>query len=147
MIDGRGISCEIAIRWMLLDLTDDKSTLVQVMACCRQTTSHYLNQCWPRFMSPYGVTRPRWINWSRNSLWCSHLAHCNLVMMIFIRIPSQQISLQKEPSTLLQTPLKLLGFYWAEEGFWADFADFKHNHTQAFYWSYSFFYQPMSVDQ
>ena len=44
---------------MPLDLTDDKSTLVQVMACCRQATSHYLSQCWPRFMSPYGVTRPQ----------------------------------------------------------------------------------------
>ena len=30
------------------DLTDDKSTLVQVMAWCHQATSHYLNQCWPR---------------------------------------------------------------------------------------------------
>ena len=43
---------------MWLDLTDDKSTLVQVMAWCRQTTSYYLSQCWPRSMSPYGVTRP-----------------------------------------------------------------------------------------
>ena len=47
---------------MPLDLTDDKSTLVQVMAWCRQATSHYLRQCWPRFMSPYGVTRPQWVN-------------------------------------------------------------------------------------
>ena len=30
------------------DLTYDKSTLVQVMAWCRQATSHYLSQCWPR---------------------------------------------------------------------------------------------------
>ena len=56
-----GISYEIALRWMPLDLTDDKSTLVQVMAWCRQATSHYLNQCWPRSMSPNGVTRPQWI--------------------------------------------------------------------------------------
>ena len=47
---------------MPLDLTDDKSTLVQVMAWCRQATSHYLNQCWPRSMSPNGVTRPQWVN-------------------------------------------------------------------------------------
>ena len=33
----------------------------QVMACCRQATSHYLNQCWPRSVSPYGVTRPQWV--------------------------------------------------------------------------------------
>ena len=30
---------------MLLYLADDKSILVQVMAWCRQATSHYLSQC------------------------------------------------------------------------------------------------------
>ena len=47
---------------MSLDLTDDKSTLVQVMAWCRQATSHYLSQCWPRSLSPCGVTKPQWAN-------------------------------------------------------------------------------------
>ena len=50
VIDGWGISCEVAHRWMSLDITDDKSTMVQVMAWC---------QCWPRSPSPYGITRPR----------------------------------------------------------------------------------------
>ena len=62
MNGGWGISYEIALRWMPLDLTDDKSTLVQVMAWCRQATSHYLNQCWPRSMSPNGATMPQWVN-------------------------------------------------------------------------------------
>ena len=62
MNGGWGISYEIAFRWMPLDLTDDKSTLVQVMAWCRHATSHYLSQCWPRSMSPFGVTRPQWVN-------------------------------------------------------------------------------------
>ena len=35
--------------------TDDKSTLVQVMAWCHQAPSHYLNQCWPRSMTPYCI--------------------------------------------------------------------------------------------
>ena len=60
MIDGWGIS--FALRWMSLDLNDDKSTLVRVMAWCRQATSHYLSQCWPRSLLPYGVTRPQWVN-------------------------------------------------------------------------------------
>ena len=51
-----------ALRWMLRDLTDDKSTLVQVMAWCHQATSHYLIQCWPKYLPPYGVTRPQWVN-------------------------------------------------------------------------------------
>ena len=50
-------SCEIALGSMSQN-TFDKSTFVQVMVWCRQATSHYLNQCWPRSMSPYGVTRP-----------------------------------------------------------------------------------------
>ena len=37
------------------NLTDEKLTLVQVIAWCRQATSHYLNQCWPRSPTPYGV--------------------------------------------------------------------------------------------
>ena len=59
---GCGIFYEIALRWMPQDLTNDKSTLVQVMAWCRQATSHYLTQCWPRSMSPNGVTRSQWVN-------------------------------------------------------------------------------------
>ena len=56
--DSWVIACKIPLSWMSLNLTYDKSILVQVMAWCRQATSHYLDQCWPRSMSPYGVTRP-----------------------------------------------------------------------------------------
>ena len=68
VIDGWGISSEIVVIWMSLDFIDDQSTLVQVMAWCCQTTSHYLNQCWPRFLSPYGVTRPQWVNQKAHSI-------------------------------------------------------------------------------
>ena len=61
VVDSWGIDCEIALRWMSLDLTDDKSTLVQVMAWRHQATSHYLNQYWLRYLTPYGVTRPQWL--------------------------------------------------------------------------------------
>ena len=64
VIDGWGISCEIALILMSLDLTDDQSTLVQVIAWCRQATSHYLSQCWPRYMLSYDVTRLQWVNLS-----------------------------------------------------------------------------------
>ena len=70
LIDGWGIYCVIAFRWMSLQLTDDKSTFVQVMAWCHQATSHYLrqcrprslssslliwNQCWPSSIMPFGI--------------------------------------------------------------------------------------------
>ena len=44
---------------MSLDLTEDKWTLV--MAWCRHPISHYLSQCWPKSVSPYGFIRPQWI--------------------------------------------------------------------------------------
>ena len=62
VIDGSVISCEIALIWMSLDFTDDQSTLVQVMAWCHQAPSHCLSQCWPTSLSPYGITRPQWVN-------------------------------------------------------------------------------------
>ena len=52
---------EITQRLMPQTLIDKKSALVRVMVWCRQATSHYLNQCWPRSMSPYGITRPKWL--------------------------------------------------------------------------------------
>ena len=54
-------SYDNVLRWLPQDFTNDKSTLVQVMAWCRQATSHYLNQCWPRSPTPYDVTRPQWV--------------------------------------------------------------------------------------
>ena len=66
--DGWGIFWETTIRRMSQDLTDDKSTLVQVMAWCRQAASHYRSQFWPRSLTPYGVTRPQWVKetWELN---------------------------------------------------------------------------------
>ena len=67
VIDDWGISCEITLTWKPQDFTDDKSTLVQVMAWCHQATSHYLSQCWPSSLSPYGVTRPQWVKELNNA--------------------------------------------------------------------------------
>ena len=60
-IDGKGISCEVVLRWMSLDLTNNNSTLVQILARSNLVTSHYLSQCWLGSMLPYGVTRPQWL--------------------------------------------------------------------------------------
>ena len=44
------------------------------MTWWRHATNHYLRQCWSSSMSPYGVTRPQWVNalwyftWSQQSL-------------------------------------------------------------------------------
>ena len=56
--------------WVPKNPIDDTSTSAQVMAWCRQATSHYLSQCWPRSILPYGITRPQWVN-VPHSLWPS----------------------------------------------------------------------------
>ena len=64
---GCDISRGIALRWTSLDISDDKSALVHVMVWCRQATSHYLSQCWPRSVSPYGVIRTQCVKGSMPS--------------------------------------------------------------------------------
>ena len=44
---------EIPLGSVPQNTSDDKSTPIQVMVWCRQVTSHYLSQYWPRSMSPY----------------------------------------------------------------------------------------------
>ena len=52
----------VPLLWMPQDLTDDRSTLFQIMAWDRQATSHYLGQCWLSSLSPYDVARAQWVN-------------------------------------------------------------------------------------
>ena len=61
-IDTFNISCKNALRWMPQDLTDDQSTLVEIMTWCHQPTSHYLNGYWSSSVTPYGVTMLWWVD-------------------------------------------------------------------------------------
>ena len=47
-----------------LELAGEKSTLVQVTVWCLEATSHNLSQCWPSYLSPYGVTGPQRVTWA-----------------------------------------------------------------------------------
>ena len=51
-----------------MDVTryDDKATMVQVIAWCRQATIHFLRQCCPRYMLPNGVTRSQCISYFKS---------------------------------------------------------------------------------
>ena len=46
------------------------------MTWCRQATSHYLSQCWPRSMWPYGVTRPQWVK-TVATAWLMYWSYCS----------------------------------------------------------------------
>ena len=55
------------------------------MAWCPQATSHYPNQCWPRSMSPYGISRPQWINWNyRQHIFAFASEWCFKIFDLFI---------------------------------------------------------------
>ena len=44
-------------------LINNRSPLVQAMSCYHRATCHYLKLCWSRLLSPYGITRPKWVNY------------------------------------------------------------------------------------
>ena len=86
-IDTLSIVYEITFMWMSSNFTDNLSTMVQVMAWCHEALSHYLNQCWTRYMRPYGATRSRsneygviWLLWEWNfKSWIFHRPREELV--------------------------------------------------------------------
>ena len=98
-IDTLSNSCETALRSMPQNLSDDKSTLVQVMAWCRQAASHYLSQCCPSSLSPYGVTRPQWVN--------SQVSHGVEIMIIETRLYKMEkwfvVIIYKPPSVTIKS--------------------------------------------
>ena len=51
---------EMSLKNVLIGVID-KTALVQVMAWCRQAASHYLNECWHRFMMPNDITGLQWV--------------------------------------------------------------------------------------
>ena len=55
LIDSFNNFSRIILSWMLEWFIGDYLTLGWV-------TRHYLRQCWLRPMSPYGVTRPKWMS-------------------------------------------------------------------------------------
>ena len=99
MNSGWGNSYEIILRWMPLVLTDDKSTLVQVMAWRRQATSHYLRQCRPRSMSPNGVTRPQWVYCL--SFWLIHVRFGTRIAQDVKTYPTIPLLIFREISTFV----------------------------------------------
>ena len=54
MSDGWGISCKIALTWMLWNVHEDKSISVQVLACPGGGTSYVMGDTYvPRFWPPF----------------------------------------------------------------------------------------------
>ena len=54
-------SHQITIDEIPLGFSDDKSTVVSVMARCSLMPIHHPRQCWPSSMTQFDVTRSQWI--------------------------------------------------------------------------------------
>ena len=66
------ISIKISRRFVPKGPIDNTLALVKGMFFgIEQATSHSLNQCWPRRLAPYGVTRPQCVYW-QNIWWINH---------------------------------------------------------------------------
>ena len=52
----------LGLRWMLWNLYDDMSILVQVMAWCLEATNDHQIQSWYKSMSPCDVNKPQWVD-------------------------------------------------------------------------------------
>ena len=95
----------LAPMWMPQNLTNEKSTLVQLMVRCRQTIIHYLN--WTRSMLPYGVICHNELMWSQkkintvNSHMYIHIFHTGFLVHILAPMWMPQ-NLTNEKSTLVQ---------------------------------------------
>ena len=74
---GKGTHCEIAPRWMPLNLTNGKSTLAQEwLGTIRQQAITWNNVD----RHPYSISRSQWVNHGKlsASLWIICLTHCGL---------------------------------------------------------------------
>ena len=77
---------EICLRRVPQNPTDDKSVLVQVRVWCCQAKDHCLSQCWPRFMSPYDIIKPQWLNSSNISKVQKSITLCYIYFISIISI-------------------------------------------------------------
>ena len=75
---------ETALILIPQNLTNEKSALVQVMAWCRQATSHYLSQCSSIFLASSGCNKLRWISPTYNHPSLSLCTVINPLLLIYL---------------------------------------------------------------
>ena len=67
--DGWGISCDFSPNMNMTGLHLWSINIDSGNGLVPSGNNHYLSQCWPRYVLPYGVTRPQWVNWQ----WGNHM--------------------------------------------------------------------------
>ena len=135
--------CRITLKWMLQGLHDDKSTLVQVIAWCRQATSHYLNQCLTKIFVNIRCHKVKWVKKMETTQW-------NLIALLsansfepvdaYMHAPVGRSSLvHKMACALIGTKPKPMLLLWQsdprEQTSVKYQSDFKHFHSRKCIWN------------
>ena len=63
VIDGWGVSCEIALILMSVDFHWWSVNIGSGNGLVPPGNKPLPEKCWPRYLTPYGVPRPRWVKW------------------------------------------------------------------------------------
>ena len=124
------------------------------MAWCRQATSHYLNQCWPRFPTPYSITHDKfsvyYMSKNIHSLFIKWQAHHPFNKSLFNTLRPEQngwhfadeifkgIYLNENNFIMIQISLKVVytwGFTWTkfDKGLCCHLVSLGHNELNN-YW-------------
>ena len=81
-----GTRCEINLRWIPRDITDEESNLILATTWCRQSKNHYLSQC-PKSALPYGDTRPQWVKQNQNFYQSTDIYTCSYLQHPCTQVP------------------------------------------------------------
>ena len=90
--------------------------LKSLMAWCRQATSHYLSQFWPRSLSPYSITMLQCIKGSHVDYsvitgcpWGGNVDHLKFIQWLQCNHDQLSVSVKKMKTLLYPRPKKLEG--------------------------------------
>ena len=62
----------VITHWKIFNLRRYILDIIQIMVGAEQATSHYLGQEWPISMSPWGITRPQWVDKCKTIIPATH---------------------------------------------------------------------------
>ena len=95
------------------------------MAWCHQAPSHYLNQCWPRSMTPYDVTRPQWVKLLK---FHGKLNWPHMMYIISFEIMNTHSNLKHVWLDVASPLLVVMNWHWTQ---WWPLFESAHTHTHA----------------
>ena len=119
------------------------------MPWCRQATSHYLSQCWPRSMLPHCITRPQWVitnlHWKRSDWFHGHEVPWSTVWL-HIQYKLLQLFMDDILRTMVTLVLPPFVSWYHRQAAdlmsWLELRSFLPPHDNLQTWKYTVYYWP-----